>query len=161
MWEMDRDAARRVGIVRYSEVSPFSAYLFVMSNRTALLIDDEAYFRRFVGEILRRNFACAVVEARDGEEAITLFEQHKPDFVLLDINMPRKDGIETLRDLRKISPNVPIVMLTSVADEIIVEQCVEHGASYFLRKDIPAHEMLSELNAVLADLVVNPETPSE
>ncbi|MDP1581649.1 MAG: response regulator transcription factor [Candidatus Didemnitutus sp.] len=132
-----------------------------MSNRTALLIDDEAYFRHFVGEILRRNLITTVIEARDGEEAITLFEQHKPDFVLLDINMPRKDGIETLIELRNISAEVPIVMLTSVADEVIVEQCVEHGASYFLRKDIPAHEMLSELKSVLADLFVNPEPPSE
>ena len=76
--------------------------------------------------------------------------------------MPHKDGLETLRDIRKISDEVPIFMLTSTADEYIVEQCVVDGANFFLRKDVPANE----LNQQICELVLEnfpeiqpPQTP--
>lgn len=126
--------------------------------QTALLVDDEAYFRRFVGEIIRRNFPLKVVEARDGVEAVEVFRASPPDLVLLDINMPRMDGIETLTALRAISADVPIIMLTSVSEEMIVEDCVGHGATYFLRKDLPAAELIAELKQTLGDLAIKPDT---
>jgi len=86
-----------------------------------------------------------MVQAADGFEAVNQFKLFKPDFVVMDINMPHKDGLETLRDLRKISDEVPIFMLTSTADEYIVEQCVEDGADFFLRKDVPANELNDQL----------------
>ena len=91
-----------------------------------------------------------MVQAADGFEAVNQFKLFKPDFVILDINMPHKDGLETLRDLRSISSEVPIFMLTSTADEYIVEQCVVDGANFFLRKDVPANE----LNDHICELVV-------
>ncbi len=127
-----------------------------MLNRIALLIDDEAYFRRFVGEILRRNQVADVVEASDGSVALDLFKERRPDFVLLDINMPKMDGIETLTALRRLDPDTPIIMLTSVSEEMIVEECVNLGASFFLRKDLPAHELLAKLQEVLAELFNEP-----
>jgi CheY-like chemotaxis protein len=116
---------------------------------SALLVDDEAYFRRFVGQLLRNHGVTALIEARDGSEALELFPVVKPDLVILDINMPRVDGIETLRGLRSQAPDLPIIMLTSVADEAMVERCVEEGATYFIRKDVPADIISGELTAVL------------
>ena len=120
------------------------------SGISALLVDDELYFRRFISQVIKKLGVESMVQAADGFEAVNQFKMFKPDFVILDINMPHKDGLETLRDLRAISDEVPIFMLTSTADEYIVEQCVVDGADFFLRKDVPAHE----LNAQLSELVI-------
>ena len=117
---------------------------------TALLVDDELYFRRFISQVIRKLGIESMVQAADGFEAVNQFKLFKPDFVILDINMPHKDGLETLRDIRKISDEVPIFMLTSTADEYIVEQCVIDGANFFLRKDVPANE----LNQQICELVL-------
>ncbi len=129
---------------------------------TALLVDDELYFRRFISQVIRKLGIESMVQAADGFEAVNQFKLFKPDFVILDINMPHKDGLETLRDIRKISDEVPIFMLTSTADEYIVEQCVVDGANFFLRKDVPANE----LNQQICELVLEnfpeiqpPQTP--
>jgi CheY-like chemotaxis protein len=119
---------------------------------TALLVDDEAYFRRFVGQLLTRCGISKVAEAKDGQEALEIFPIVRPGVVILDINMPRLDGIAALRGLRQLSAGLPIIMLTSIADEMMVERCVDEGATYFIRKDVPAHELSAELSAVLAEV---------
>lgn len=116
-----------------------------------LLVDDEAYFRRFVGGVLRLHGYQHIVEGTNGREAIDLFQGAQPRFVILDINMPHMDGQEALRGLRQLSADIPIIMLTSVADEMVVEKCIEDGASYFIRKDVPANELAEELARVLAE----------
>ena len=121
------------------------------SNFTALLVDDELYFRRFISQVIGKSGVSNIVQAADGFEAVTQFEATKPDMVILDINMPNKNGLATLRDLRKISDEVPIFMLTSTADEYIVEQCVVDGADFFLRKDVPANELSQQLGELIAE----------
>lgn len=119
---------------------------------TALLVDDEAYFRRFVGQLLRSEGFSKIVEAKDGHEAIDLWQAVRPDLIVLDINMPRMDGLEALRALRKLAGDRPIIMLTSIADEAIVEQCVDIGATFFIRKDVPAQQLSAAMREVLTDL---------
>ena len=121
------------------------------SNFTALLVDDELYFRRFISQVIGKSGVSNIIQAADGFEAVTQFEATKPDMVILDINMPNKNGLATLRDLRKTSDEVPIFMLTSTADEYIVEQCVVDGADFFLRKDVPANELSQQLGELIAE----------
>lgn len=121
--------------------------------RTALLIDDEAYFRKFVGQVLKQAAFGRVLEARDGREGILLFEEHKPDIILLDISMPHMDGLKTLAALRKLSASVPIIMLTSVSEEKVVEECVGQGATFFIRKDVPAQELGPALREALHEFL--------
>jgi two-component system chemotaxis response regulator CheY len=121
------------------------------ANFTALLVDDELYFRRFISQAISKLGVTNIVQASDGTEAVTQFEASSPDMVILDIYMPNKDGLETLRDLRKISDEVPIFMLTSTADEYIVEQCVVDGADFFLRKDVPANDLFAQLGELIAE----------
>jgi two-component system chemotaxis response regulator CheY len=124
-----------------------------MSTHSAkvLLVDDEAYFRRFVGGVLRANGHRDIVESSNGREALQIFQVARPRFVIMDINMPHMDGQEALRGLRQLDPDVPIIMLTSVADEMVVEKCIEDGASFFIRKDVPADELTRELGRVLTE----------
>jgi two-component system, chemotaxis family, chemotaxis protein CheY len=128
--------------------------------RVALLIDDEAYFRKFVGQVLRKTFVTQVIEARDGREGVKAFGENKPELVLLDINMPHMDGLKTLTELRKISAHVPIIMLTSLSEEKIVEQCVQAGATFFIRKDVPAAQLSAALHQALDEFVFEQKPPS-
>src|SRR5690242_14333929 len=102
-------------------------------NIRVLLADDEAHVRLFVRAVVT-SLGCAVVgEAGDGRQALELFEKTSPDLVLLDINMPVMDGLETLKALRQKSERVAIVMLTSLASSDVVEQALDAGATYHLR----------------------------
>lgn len=121
-----------------------------------LLVDDEAYFRRFVGGVLRSHGYHQITEGANGNEAIERFRDVRPQFVILDINMPHMDGQEALRGLRRLDEHIAIIMLTSIADEMVVEKCIEDGASYFIRKDVPAHELAAELGRVLAEFQEDP-----
>ena len=114
-----------------------------------LLVDDEAYFRLFVGQVLRISIACTVVEAKNGQEAVALSQTVNPDLILLDIYTPLVDGVQALPQLRALKPAVPIVMLTSVSEEAVVERCVTFGASYFIRKDVHADQLETELRNML------------
>jgi two-component system chemotaxis response regulator CheY len=110
-----------------------------------LLADDESHVRLFVKTVVS-SMGCQVVgEATNGKEALELFDQTSPDLVLLDINMPVMDGIAALKALRVKSDKVAIVMLTSLASADIVEQCLEAGANYHLRKDLPLNELKQEI----------------
>lgn len=62
-----------------------------------LLVDDEAYMRTFVGRVLQKSIDCTVVEARDGQEAVALSQSINPELIILDINMPRMDGVTARR----------------------------------------------------------------
>ncbi len=114
-----------------------------------LLVDDEAYFRLFVGKVLGQAVECTVEEARNGQEAIDRCKMGNPDLILLDINMPKVDGVQALLRIRALKIATPIVMLTSVSEEAVVEECVTLGASYFIRKDVPANQLKKELQGML------------
>ena len=110
-----------------------------------LLADDEPHVRLYVKSLMK-TMGCEIVgEAGDGKQALELFDQVSPDLVLLDINMPVMDGITALKAMRQKSGKVAVVMLTSLASAEVVEQCLEAGATYHLRKDLPMGELKQEI----------------
>lgn len=114
-----------------------------------LVVDDEAHIRKFVGLLVKSLGDPIVVEAANGAEALDLYVREKPDLVLLDVNMPRVDGLETLRHLRQQDPECIVVMLTSLVNRHTVEECLERGAVAYLRKDNPPDEMVAHLSRIL------------
>jgi two-component system chemotaxis response regulator CheY len=114
-----------------------------------LLVDDEAYFRVFVGKVLRKSVNCTVSETKNGKEAVAYCKTNNPDLIILDISMPHMDGVEALAAIRAIKPDTPVIMLTSIAEEKVVEECVKQNASYFIRKDVGADKLQIELQEML------------
>jgi len=112
---------------------------------TALLVDDEAHIRKYVGLILRQLGAPNLIEATNGEEAIAAYQREAPDLVLLDVNMPVMNGLETLKKLREIDPNCVVIMLTSLTNRQTVEEALELGAANYIRKDTPKDEIKKAL----------------
>ena len=110
-----------------------------------LLADDESHVRLFIKTVMASMGCEVVAEAADGRQALEQFDKTAPDLVLLDINMPVMDGIAALKELRRKSDKVAIVMLTSLASAEIVDQCLEAGANYHLRKDVPLSELKQEI----------------
>ena len=110
-----------------------------------LLADDESHVRLFIKTVMASMGCEVVAEAADGKQALEQFDKTSPDLVLLDINMPVMDGIAALKELRRKSDKVAIVMLTSLASADIVDQCLEAGANYHLRKDLPLAELKQEI----------------
>ncbi|MDB6168219.1 MAG: response regulator receiver protein [Verrucomicrobia bacterium] len=117
---------------------------------TILLVDDEPHIRKFVGLILRQLGHGKILEAGNGEEAIALYRQDKPALVLLDINMPIMDGMEALRELKKIDPDCVVIMLTSLANRKSIEDALALGAANYLRKDTPKEEIAATLAETIA-----------
>jgi two-component system, OmpR family, KDP operon response regulator KdpE len=110
-----------------------------------LIVDDEPQVRRALRTILTTQ-GCAVVEARDGEEALEEMKADPPDLVLLDINMPGIDGFETCKRIREGS-DVPIIMVTvrgSEKDKVIA---LDSGADDYLVKPFGAQELLARVRA--------------
>jgi CheY-like chemotaxis protein len=114
-----------------------------------LVVDDEAHIRKFVSLMLRSLGEPIVVEAANGTAALESYERERPNLVLLDVNMPRVDGIQTLRNLKRVDPACTVVMLTSLVNRHTVEECLRLGASGYLRKDNPPDEMMAQLKKIL------------
>jgi len=116
-----------------------------------LLVDDEAHIRKFVSLILKQIGQPLIKEAVNGEDALKAYQAEKPDLVLLDVNMPRMDGMETLRKLKQIDPDCVVIMLTSLANRESVERALELGAANYIRKDTPKDEIAQALAEIIAD----------
>jgi two-component system, chemotaxis family, chemotaxis protein CheY len=114
-----------------------------------LLVDDELHIRKYVSLIVKQLGNVTVVEAVNGEDAIAVFERERPQIVLLDVNMPRLGGIETLKRLKAIDPACIVIMLTSLANRETVEKALEHGAVHYIRKDTPKEEIAAALTEAI------------
>lgn len=124
-----------------------------------LLTDDEAHIRKFIGMVIKRLGSPTIIEAANGKEAIELYKTQHPDLVLLDVNMPVLDGIQALTEIRRADPEALVIMLTSLTNRQVVEQCAALGAFDYLRKDLPRDEMIAQLNQIVADCF-GPENPT-
>ena len=113
-----------------------------MTQQSVLIVDDVPQIRKVLSDCLSEKGMMVCGTARNGQEAIDLAGQHKPDFILLDIVMPILQGYEALPILRKQHPQALIVMLTSTSEQNLVLECRKHGANGFIIKSDDLTESL-------------------
>ncbi|MFI5707335.1 response regulator [Kribbella sp. NPDC051620] len=114
-----------------------------------LLADDEAMVRAGVRAILGSDAAIEVVaEAADGQEAVALTQRHRPDVAVLDIRMPRMDGLAAGAEIKRTVPETAVVMLTTFSEDAYIAKALGDGASGFLLKSGDPHELIAGLKAV-------------
>jgi two-component system, OmpR family, response regulator len=123
---------------------------------TILLVDDEESVQRLLAYPLERE-GFRVVQARDGEEALERFGRHQIDLVVLDVMLPRLDGLDVCKRLRAES-NVPIIMLTARDDELDKVLGLELGADDYITKPFSIREFRSRVRALLRR-AANPPRP--
>jgi two-component system, NarL family, response regulator LiaR len=114
-----------------------------------LIVDDHQIVRRGLRTFLELHDDLEVVgEARDGLEGVRLVDELRPDVVLMDIVMPRLDGIEATRRIKELAASIGIIALTSFAGDDQVLPALEAGASSYLLKDVSPEELVEAIRAV-------------
>src|SRR3982750_1407305 len=109
-----------------------------------LVAEDETIIRLDLRELLERSGFEVCAEARDGEEAVALAREHEPDLAIMDVKMPRLDGIEAARRILD-GPPIPIVMLTAYGQDELVNRAVEAGVFGYLVKPFRETDLLPAL----------------
>ncbi|MEU3169300.1 response regulator transcription factor [Streptosporangium sp. NPDC006930] len=114
-----------------------------------LLADDEAMIRAGIRAILSTADGIEVVaEAADGHQAVDLALGHRPDVCLLDIRMPRLDGLQAAAELRRVLPEAAVVMLTTFSEDEYIASALGSGAAGFLLKSGDPRELIAGVQAV-------------
>ncbi len=114
-----------------------------------VLADDEAMIRAGVSAILAADAGIEVVaEAGDGRAAVEQVRATRPDVVLLDIRMPVMDGLKAAEEIRRLMPEIGVIMLTTFGEDTYIERALGLGASGFLLKSGDPRELLSGIRAV-------------
>ncbi len=112
-----------------------------------MLVDDHAVVRQGLRTFLDLQEDITVVgEAKDGVEALRLAPELEPDVVLMDLIMPRMDGIETVRRLKALRPHTQIIVLTSFGDDQKVFAAIRAGATGFLLKDVSPQDLAAAIH---------------
>ena len=119
-----------------------------MDKSKILLVDDEPDITANLAAFLSRSGFLTLVAA-DGEAALKQIEREKPDLVVLDVLMPRLDGRETLRRLRRDGNWLPVILLTQVGEAFERAMALEEGADDYLNKPFDPHELVARIKAVL------------
>ncbi|WP_409254392.1 response regulator [Bacillus sp. SCS-153A] len=122
-----------------------------MMTTNIVIIDDHQLFREGVKRILEFEPTFNVLaEGDDGSEAIELVEKHNPDVVLMDINMPEKNGVEATQELVKKYPDTKVIILSIHDDENYVSHALKTGALGYLLKEMDSEALIEAVKVVAA-----------
>jgi CheY-like chemotaxis protein len=118
-----------------------------MATRRVLIVDDEADVRKTLTDILRAMRYAEPLEIEavpDGREGLDAVVRQRPDVVLLDLQMPRMDGLALLKQIREIEPRLPVIVISATQENKMSSEALRHGAVAYLPKPFdPRHvEML-------------------
>ena len=121
------------------------------SKTTVIVVDDDSMMREMLKLILRSESYSVVGEASNGQDAIALCERLAPTLVLLDINMPKMDGLQALDEIRKTSPQTMVIMVSADATMDKVSEAVKKGAAGFVVKPLKAASVLDRIAVCLKE----------
>lgn len=115
-----------------------------------LVVDDAAFMRMMLKDILSKGGHQVVGEAANGLEAIDQYDKLKPDLVTMDITMPQMEGIEALKRIKQNDPKARVVMCSAMGQQLMVVQAIQAGAKDFVVKPFQAERVLEAIQKVLA-----------
>ena len=119
-----------------------------MANRV-LIVDDAAFMRMMIKDILTKNGFEVVGEANDGQQAIEKFKELSPDLVTMDITMPEMDGIAALKEIKKIDSNAKVIMCSAMGQQAMVIDAIQAGAKDFIVKPFQADRVLEAIKKTM------------
>ncbi len=119
---------------------------------SALIVDDEPHLRMYLKLVLQQVGFSHFFEAANGQSGVEEYRKWRPDIVLMDVNMPVKEGLEALEEILEFDNEAVVVMASSVASRNAVEMSVDLGATYYIRKDMPREEIVSLLKKLVDDI---------
>ncbi|GER65634.1 chemotaxis protein CheY [Weizmannia acidilactici] len=120
-----------------------------MANKI-LIVDDAAFMRMMIKDILTKNGYEVVAEAADGAQAIEKYREYRPDLVTMDITMPEVDGISALKEIKKIDPNAKVIMCSAMGQQAMVIDAIQAGAKDFIVKPFQADRVIEAIQKTLS-----------
>ena len=122
-----------------------------MDNIRILIADDHAVVREGTRRIMEQEEGLEVVgEAADGNEAVRLATELKPDIIIMDISMPHLDGIEATKQIKTLCPSISVLILSAYDNDQFIFSLLEAGAAGYLLKDVRGRELVDAVRAVYA-----------
>lgn len=115
-----------------------------------MIADDSDAIRLVLKDILTIGDHDIVGEAKDGAETVELFSQLHPDLLLLDLAMPKKDGLVVVKEIIAQNPSAKIILITASDDQKIIQQCLDSGAFSFISKPFDFNNVLKVISDILA-----------
>ncbi len=114
-----------------------------------LVVDDAAFMRMMVKDILSKNGYEIVGEAENGAIALAKYQEMKPDLVTMDITMPEMDGITAVKEIKKVDPNAKIIMCSAMGQQAMVIEAIQAGARDFIVKPFQPDRVLEAVRKVV------------
>ena len=114
-----------------------------------LIVDDSSFMRTLLKNTLKKANIASFAEAENGKDAIDKFKKEKPDLVLLDIIMEKKDGVEALKAIKKVSPKAKVIMITAVGQEQMVREAMKSGAEDYIVKPFNSAKVVATVKKAL------------
>lgn len=118
-------------------------------SKNILVVDDAAFMRMMIKDILTKNGYNVIGEAENGAKAIEKYAELKPDLVIMDITMPDVDGIQAVKEIRKIDPNANIIMCSAMGQQAMVIEAIQAGAKDFIVKPFQSDRVIEAVKKVL------------
>ncbi|NHM28232.1 response regulator [Desulfofundulus sp. TPOSR] len=119
-------------------------------GKRILVVDDAAFMRMMIKNIVTKNGYEVAGEAENGKQAVEKYAELKPDIVTMDITMPEMDGIEAVKAIRTIDPNASIIMVSAMGQQAMVMDAIQAGARDFIVKPFQQDRLLQAIERVLA-----------
>jgi two-component system, chemotaxis family, chemotaxis protein CheY len=120
-----------------------------LTMANVMVVDDTAFMRMVLKNILEESGLKVVAEATNGKEAVKLFKQFKPDLVTMDITMPDMDGLQALREIRKTHADARVIICSAVGQRYKVIEAIHAGAKDFIVKPFLKDRILVAINKAL------------
>ena len=120
-----------------------------MNDKKILLVDDAAFMRMMIKDILVKSGFSVCGEAVDGQDAVEKYKQLQPDLVIMDITMPNMDGIMALKEIKKDYPQAKVIMCSAMGQESYVLDAIKSGASEFIVKPFQSDRVIAAVTRVL------------
>ncbi|MCT4564070.1 MAG: response regulator [Maledivibacter sp.] len=114
-----------------------------------LIVDDAAFMRMMIRDVLSKNGYEILGEAENGQKAIEKFKELNPDLVIMDITMPEVDGIQAVKEIKKISPDAKVVMCSAMGQQAMVIEAIQAGARDFIVKPFQADRVIEAVKKVI------------
>jgi len=119
-------------------------------GKRILIVDDAAFMRMMIKDIVSKNGYEVVGEAQNGVQALEMYAQFKPDIVTMDITMPEKDGISAVKDIMAMDSAAKVIMCSAMGQQSLVMDAIKAGARDFLVKPFKPDRVIQALDKVLS-----------
>lgn len=120
-------------------------------SKTILVADDADFMRIMIRDILKEYGKVNFIEARNGFEAVEMYNEYNPDLCILDVSMPQKDGLKTLEEIKQINSEAKTIMFSSLNQQDLIYASFDLGADDFIKKPFKPARLIQSIKDLIGE----------